>query len=132
MATKIRLARHGRKKKPIYDIVIADSRSPRNGRFIEKIGTYNPHHDPGAILLDEDRALYWIMVGAQPTESTRTLLSRAGIMLRKHLQVGVNKGAITQEVADQRYAKWLEERKAALGQAPFTSRAALRAQNQGE
>lgn len=122
MATRIRLARRGRKKKPVYDIVVADSRSKRDGRFIEKLGTFNPNRDPGAILLHEDRALYWVMVGAQPSETVTKLLSRAGVLLRKHLQVGVNKGAITQEVADERYAKWLEERKQALGTAPFTSK----------
>ena len=122
MATRIRLARRGRKRKPVYDIIVADSRSKRDGRFIEKLGTFNPNRDPGAILLEEDRALYWVMVGAQPSDTVKKLLSRAGVMLRKHLQVGVNKGAITQEVADERYAKWLEERKAALGTAPFTSK----------
>lgn len=123
MATRIRLARRGRKRKPIYEIVVADKRSKRDGRFIESLGTFNPNIEPNTIELFEERALHWVMVGAQPSETVRKLFSRAGVMLRKHLQVGVNKGAITQETADERYAKWLEERKAALGgKLPFTSK----------
>lgn len=94
----------------MYDIVVADSRSPRDGKFIEKIGTYNPNHDPASVLLKETRALYWLMVGAQPTDTTRSILSHEGMMLKKHLQVGVNKGAITQETADERFAAWKEEK----------------------
>lgn len=94
----------------MYDIVVADSRSPRDGKFIEKIGTYNPNHDPASVLLKETRALYWLMVGAQPTDTTRSILSHEGMMLKKHLQVGVNKGAITQDVADERFAAWKEEK----------------------
>lgn len=123
MATRIRLARRGRKRKPIYDIVVADTRAKRDGRFIEKLGTFNPNVDPGSIEIFEDRALHWVMVGAQPSETARKLLSRSGVMLRKHLQVGVNKGAITQEVADKRYDQWVEERKSALGgKLPFYSK----------
>ncbi len=123
MATRIRLARRGRKRKPIYDIVVADARAKRDGRFIEKLGTFNPNVDPGSIEIFEDRALHWVMVGAQPSETVRKLLSRAGVMLRKHLQVGVNKGAITQDVADKRYEQWFEERKSALGgKLPFYSK----------
>ncbi|MEN7546694.1 30S ribosomal protein S16 [Rapidithrix thailandica] len=106
MPVKIRLARRGRKKRVMYDIVIADSRSPRDGRFIEKIGNFNPNVHPAYVRLDTGRALHWLMVGAQPTDTTRSLLSRMGIMLKKHLQVGVNKGAITQEVADKRFEEW--------------------------
>ncbi len=113
MSVKIRLARRGRKQAPIYDIVVADSRSPRDGRFIEKIGQYNPQSTPAAISLKMERALHWMMVGAQPTDTTRKILSVAGIMLKKHLQVGVNKGAITQEVADARFNAWLEEKEKA-------------------
>lgn len=94
----------------MYDIVVADSRSPRDGKYIEKIGTYNPNHDPASVLLKETRALYWLMVGAQPTDTTRSILSHQGMMLKKHLQVGVNKGAITQEVADERFEAWKEEK----------------------
>lgn len=110
MAVKIRLARRGRKKKAIYDIVVADARSPRDGRFIEKIGQYDPNSTPAGVSLKSDRALHWLMVGAQPTDTTRKILSVEGAMLQKHLQVGVTKGAITQEVADERYNKWLEEK----------------------
>lgn len=106
MATKIRLARRGRKKRPVYDIIIADSRAPRDGKYIEKIGLFNPNVLPKELILDEEKAFEWVMTGAQPTETVRTLLSTRGIMLKKHLQVGVNKGAITQEVADQKFAEW--------------------------
>ena len=107
MAVKIRLARKGRKRRPIYSVVVADSRAPRDGRYIEKLGNYNPNVHPPEITLDVDRAFYWLMTGAQPTDTTRYLLSQKGVMLKKHLQVGVNKGAITQEVADQRFNDWL-------------------------
>ncbi len=110
MATKIRLARGGKKRKPIYRIVVADARAPRDGRYIEKIGVFNPNTQPETIVLDDDKAFDWVMKGAQPTDTVRTILSRQGIMLRKHLQVGVNKGAITQEEADKRYEAWLNEK----------------------
>ncbi len=112
MAVRIRLARRGRKKLAMYDIVVADARAPRDGRFIEKLGNYNPNTNPATIKLDTDRALYWVMTGAQPTETARSILSRKGVMLRKHLQVGVNKGAITQEEADKRFAAWLKDKEA--------------------
>ncbi len=108
MAVKIRLARRGRKKHPIYDIVVADSRSPRDGRFIEKLGQYNPHTTPASISLKDDRALYWMQVGAQPTDTTRKILSVKGVMLKKHLQIGVDKGAITQEQADTKFQSWVD------------------------
>lgn len=110
MAVKIRLARRGRKKAPIYDIVVADARAPRDGKFIEKIGQYNPQSTPAGITLKTDRAVYWLMVGAQPTDTTRKVLSVSGAMLKKHLQVGVEKGAITQEVADARFEAWAKEK----------------------
>ena len=106
MAVKIRLARRGRKKMPIYDIVVADARAPRDGRFIEKLGQYNPHSTPAAIVLKDDRALYWLQVGAQPTDTTRKILSVNGVMFKKHLQIGVEKGAITQEQADVKFEAW--------------------------
>ncbi len=116
MATRIRFARRGRKKAPIYDIVVADSRAPRDGRFIEKLGSYNPLvFSSSPLLLNSERALYWLMVGALPTDSVQSLFSRVGVMLRKHLQVGVAKGAITQEVADQRYQEWVAAKEAKLG-----------------
>lgn len=110
MAVKIRLARRGRKRYPFYSIVVADARAPRDGRFIEKLGTFNPNVNPEQIVLDTDRALYWVMTGAQPTETARDILSNSGVMLRKHLQVGVQKGAITQEDADAKYNAWLGEK----------------------
>ncbi|GAB4053755.1 30S ribosomal protein S16 [Spirosoma litoris] len=110
MSVKIRLARRGRKRRAIYDIVIAESTSPRDGRFIEKIGSYNPNTDPSTVVLKSERAVYWLMVGAQPTDTARSVLSHEGIMYRKHLQVGVNKGAITQEQADAKFTTWQEEK----------------------
>ena len=106
MAVKIRLARRGRKKKAIYDIVVADARAPRDGRFIEKLGIYNPGTNPAFIVLESDKAVDWLLKGAQPTDTARSILQHEGIMLRKHLQVGVIKGAITQEVADSRFEEW--------------------------
>lgn len=110
MAVKIRLARRGRKKQAIYDVVVADARAPRDGRFIEKLGSYNPNSNPAFISIDEEKALQWVMDGAQPTDTARAILSHRGVMYKKHLQVGVNKGAITQEDADKKYAAWLEEK----------------------
>ena len=114
MAVKIRLARRGRKKAATYDIVVADARAPRDGRFIEKLGTYNPNTNPATINYDGDRAFYWVMNGAQPTETVRAMLAYRGVLLRRHLQLGVTKGALTQEVADQRYNQWLEEKNAKI------------------
>lgn len=107
---KIRLARRGRKKHARYDVVVADARAPRDGRFIEKIGTYNPNTDPATIHIDEERALHWVLVGAQPTDTVRAMLSYRGILIRKHLQIGVIKGAITQEEADKRYEDWKSQK----------------------
>jgi small subunit ribosomal protein S16 len=106
MAVKIRLARRGRKKKAIYDIVVADARAPRDGRFIEKLGIYNPGTNPASIVLEADKAVDWLLKGAQPTDTARSILQHEGVLLKKHLQVGVNKGAITQEVADARFEDW--------------------------
>jgi small subunit ribosomal protein S16 len=106
MAVKIRLARRGRKKKAVYDIVVADARAPRDGRFIEKLGLYNPGTNPASITLDSASAVEWLLKGAQPTDTARSILQREGVMLRKHLQVGVIKGAIAQEVADARFEEW--------------------------
>lgn len=110
MAVKIRLARRGRKKLAMYDIVVADARSPRDGRFIEKIGTYDPNTVPAQIKYDEDRAFDWVMKGAQPTDTVRAMLSYRGVLFRKHLQLGVIKGAISQDVADKRYHDWLDDK----------------------
>ncbi|RZK30736.1 MAG: 30S ribosomal protein S16 [Hymenobacter sp.] len=114
MAVKIRLARRGRKKAATYDIVVADARAPRDGRFIEKLGTYNPNTNPATINYDGDRAFYWVMNGAQPTETVRAMLAYRGVLLRRHLQLGVTKGALTQEVADQRYQAWLSDKDAKI------------------
>jgi small subunit ribosomal protein S16 len=110
MATKIRLQRHGRKKRAFFHIVVADSRSPRDGKFIEKLGSYNPITNPATIVLNVDRAAQWLIDGAQPTDTVAAILSYKGASMKKHLQVGVNKGAITQEEADKRFATWLEEK----------------------
>ena len=114
MAVKIRLARRGRKKAATYDIVVADARAPRDGRFIEKLGTYNPNTNPATINYDADRAFYWMMTGAQPTDTVRAMLSYRGVLYRRHLQLGVDKGAITQDVADQRFTAWKDEKDAKI------------------
>ena len=110
MATKIRLQRHGRKGYAFYPIVIADSRAPRDGKFIERIGSYNPNTNPATISLDFDRALYWVESGAIPTDTVRSILSREGVMLMKHLNVGVKKGAFTKEEAEKRFEAWKADR----------------------
>ncbi len=114
MAVKIRLQRKGRKKAPFYHIVVADSRSPRDGRFIEKIGTYNPLTRPATIEIDRDRAFSWLMNGAQPTDTARAILRFKGVYYRKHLALGVGKGALTQEEADARYNAWVESKEAKI------------------
>ncbi len=106
MATKIRLQRHGRKNYAFYPIVIADSRAPRDGRFIERIGSYNPNTNPATITLNFERALYWVNVGAQPTDTVRTILSDEGVLLMKHLQGGVKKGAFDEAEAQRRFDEW--------------------------
>ena len=113
MATKIRLQRHGRKGYAFYHIVIADSRAPRDGRFIERIGSYNPNTHPATVNLDFDRALYWLQVGAQPTDTTRNILSDEGVLLKKHLLGGVAKGAFDEAEADKKFQTWVDARQAA-------------------
>ena len=110
MSVRIRLQRHGRKRHPIYFIVVADSRSPRDGKSVERIGTYDPNVNPARIELNQDKALQWLKDGAQPSETARRILSYKGVLYRRHLQRGVEKGAITQEQADERYASWLDEK----------------------
>jgi small subunit ribosomal protein S16 len=114
MAVKIRLARRGRKKAAIYDIVVADARAPRDGKFIEKLGTYNPNTNPASIDFSEEKAFQWIMNGAQPTDTVKAMLSYRGILYKKHLQIGVAKGAITQETADARFEEWKKEKDAKI------------------
>lgn len=106
MPTKIRLARHGRKNYAYYHIVVADSRAPRDGKFIERIGSYNPNTNPATIDLNFDRALNWVMKGAQPTDTTRSILSREGVMHMKHLLGGVSKGAFDEAEAQKRFEAW--------------------------
>ncbi|GAB3327164.1 hypothetical protein GCM10027429_00660 [Marivirga atlantica] len=110
MAVKIRLARRGRKKMAMYDVVVADARAPRDGRFIEKLGTYNPNTPVAAIDIDNERAFQWLMNGAQPTDTVKAMLSYRGVLLRKHLQIGVVKGAMTQEEADKKLEAWLKDK----------------------
>lgn len=114
MPVKIRLQRHGKKGKPFYWVVAADSRAKRDGRFLEKIGTYNPNVNPAIIDLDVDKAVAWLQNGAQPTDTARAILSYKGAMLKKHLLGGVEKGALTQEQADAKFQAWLEEREAKI------------------
>lgn len=106
MATKIRLQRRGRKDYPFYQIIIADSRAPRDGKFIEKVGSYNPNTNPATITLDFDRALYWLQTGAQPTDTVRNILSDEGVLLMKHLLGGVKKGAFTEADAETKFQAW--------------------------
>jgi len=106
MAVKIRLQRHGKKNFAFFHIVVADTRAPRDGRYIEQIGSYNPNTNPATIVLNAERALAWLNVGAQPTLTARRILSYEGVMLRKHLQGGVAKGALTQEQADAKWNAW--------------------------
>lgn len=112
MPVKIRLQRRGRKKQPFYHIVVADSRAPRDGRFIEKLGTYNPMTKPATIEIDRDRAFEWLMNGAQPTDTARAILRFKGVLYKKHLQRGVQKGALTQEEADTKLQAWIDEKEA--------------------
>src|SRR6187401_1426130 len=111
---KIRLARRGRKKLAMYDVVVSDARAPRDGRFIEKLGTYNPLTVPATININDERAFHWVMQGAQPTDTVKAMLSYRGLLLRKHLQIGVNKGALTQEVADSKLVDWVKSKEAAI------------------
>lgn len=114
MATKIRLQRQGRKNYAFYPIVIADSRAPRDGKFIERIGSYNPNTNPATITLNFERALYWVNVGAQPTDTVRTILSNEGVLLMKHLQGGVKKGAFDEAEAQRRFEAWKNKKQAAV------------------
>lgn len=106
MATKLRLQRRGRKNHPFYQIIVADSRAPRDGKYIERIGSYNPNTNPATITLDFDRALYWLQTGAQPTDTVRNILSKEGVLLKKHLLGGVAKGAFDEAEADRRFQAW--------------------------
>lgn len=110
MSVKIRLSRHGRKNAPFYHIVVADSRAPRDGRFIERIGMYDPTKQPAHIELDIDKSIQWLNNGAQPTNTVRRILSYRGVLLRRHLQKGVAKGAFDNDELERRFSQWMEEK----------------------
>ncbi len=116
MPVKIRLQRKGRRKRPFYHIVVADARAPRDGRFIEKLGTYNPMTTPATIDVNVDSAYEWLMKGAQPTDTARAILRFKGVMYRKHLQRGVSKGALTQEDADTKWQEWIDEKESRVAE----------------
>ncbi|MDO3643772.1 MAG: 30S ribosomal protein S16 [Mucilaginibacter sp.] len=108
MATKIRLQRHGKKGKPFYYIVVADARAPRDGRFIERLGSYNPNTNPATIDINFDKTLDWVNNGAQPTDTCRAILSYKGVLYKKHLQGGLKKGALTEEQVESKFQAWLD------------------------
>jgi len=110
MATKIRLQRFGKKGKPFFHVVVADSRSPRDGKFIERLGSYNPNTNPATIEINFEKTLDWVNKGAEPTDTARAILSYKGVLYKKHLQGGVKKGALTTEQADAKFAAWLENK----------------------
>jgi len=114
MPAKIRLARHGRRKNAFYHIVVADARAPRDGKFIKKLGIYNPMTVPATIEIDREGAFDWLMKGAQPTDTVRAILRFKGVYYKKHLQRGVKKGAFTQEEADAKLAEWIEAKEAKI------------------
>ncbi|MDR2621229.1 MAG: 30S ribosomal protein S16 [Dysgonamonadaceae bacterium] len=136
MATKIRLQRHGRKGYAFYHIVIADSRAPRDGKFIERIGSYNPNTNPATVDLKFERALYWLQTGAQPTDTVKNILSREGVLLKKHLLGGVKKGAFTEAEAEKKFEAWLDTKqnavKAEISKLSETQRAAAKAKLDAE
>jgi small subunit ribosomal protein S16 len=136
MSVKIRLSRHGKKNFAYFHIIVADSRAPRDGRFIERIGTYNPNTNPATIELNSESALDWLNKGAQPTDTCRRILSYKGVLLKKHLLEGVKKGALTEEAAQQKWEAWMQEKegkvqtkKSDLAQA---SRNAVKTQQEAE
>lgn len=112
MSVKIRLTRMGSKKKPFYRINVADSRAPRDGKFIERIGSYNPNTNPATIILDFDKALDWMNKGAQPTDTARTILSDKGVLYKKHLQGGLKKGAFDEAALEEKFTAWTEANEA--------------------
>lgn len=114
MSVKIRLQRHGKKGKPFYWIVAADARAKRDGKYLEKLGTYNPNTNPAIIDLNIDKAVEWLQNGAQPTDTAKNILSYKGAMLKNHLVGGIRKGALTQEQADAKFAAWIEEKAAKI------------------
>lgn len=127
MATKIRLQRHGRKGYAFYSIVAADVRAPRDGKFIEKLGTYNPNTNPATVDLNFERALYWVEVGAQPTDTVRNILSDEGVMLMKHLNGGVRKGAFDEATAKAKFDAWKQAKDAKVNAVVSKNAAAKKA-----
>ena len=127
MATKIRLQRHGRKGYAFYHIVVADSRAPRDGKFIERLGSYNPNTNPATIDLNFERALYWVSTGAQPTDTARSILSNEGVLLKKHLLGGIKKGALTAEQVDAKFEAWKQSKDSALNTTKSSLQDAARA-----
>jgi small subunit ribosomal protein S16 len=117
MPTRIRLQRKGKKGQPFYHLVVADGRAPRDGKFIEKLGIYNPMTHPATIELNFDRALYWLQVGAQPSDTARSILSHKGVLLKEHLLRGVKKGALTEDQVEEKFQAWMEEKEAKIAQA---------------
>ncbi len=117
MPTKIRLQRKGKKGQPFYHLVVADGRAPRDGKFIERLGTYNPMTHPATIDLNFDRALYWVQVGAQPTDTARSILSNQGVMFKYHLIKGISKGAHTEEQVEEKFSTWMKEKAEKLANA---------------
>lgn len=115
MPAKIRLQRFGKKGYAYYHIVVADVRAPRDGKFIERIGSYNPNTNPATIEIDKEKAMEWLRKGAQPTDTTRAILSYQGVLYKYHLQRGVSKGMVTQEAADSKYSAWEAEKQAKIG-----------------
>ena len=128
MATKIRLQRHGRKNYAFYSIVIADSRAPRDGKFIEKLGTYNPNTDPATVDLNFDSALSWVLKGAQPTDTVRNILSREGVYMKKHLLGGVAKGAFGEAEAEAKFEAWKKDKQTGLSTLKAKQREAEKAE----
>lgn len=114
MATKIRLQRHGRKGYAFYQIVVADSRAPRDGKFIERVGSYNPNTNPATVDLNFERALYWMQVGAQPTDTVRNILSHEGVCMKKHLLEGVKKGAFDEAAAEVKFEAWKKAKETSI------------------
>jgi len=114
MAVKIRLQRHGKKNAAFFHVVVADGRAPRDGKFIEKIGVYNPQTNPATIDIDADAALQWLLKGAQPTDTCRAILSYKGVMFKRHLAEGVRKGAVTEEQAQQRFDQWMAQKESKI------------------
>ena len=129
MSVRIRLQRHGKKNQPFYHIVVADGRAPRDGKFIENLGTYNPMKNPAEITLNVEKAVEWLKNGAQPSDTARRILSYKGVLLKRHLQIGVEKGAISQEQADARFNQWLQEKEAKISQKCNTLESEARSAN---